>query len=218
MFTFAIIFDGGFALVATCIEVKAIINEESGVEIQGLSSREAAYAYACKKHVEREFWKNPNAQPVLPRLEDMTNLPVFHSRDFIPQVISQRVFAAMNPTSAGILTSAEAVGEFLGFEPLQTEIREVESIMEAQYFLNYFYLKFILPMAAYITEPIPYCNNIPIDTMIQMPYSEWIRGNCRIIPQIPFEKHPLVKPLKEVVSLIPRSCTDVITPTLQGGF
>jgi hypothetical protein len=55
MFTFAILFDDGFALAATCREVASIINRESGALVKGLPSWEVAYVYACNKYIDREF-------------------------------------------------------------------------------------------------------------------------------------------------------------------
>jgi|GEM_PF-1634326 len=207
MTTFAINFDGGLGLVNTCLEVSYIISNESGVSVKGLPTRELAYVYACETYVERELKKNPYVQPILPRLEDLDFSPIFRSWGFIPQRVSQRFFAAVHPEVAGIFTSHEKAVEFLGLYSLNSHIYEMESIGAAQRSINYYYWRYILPMGAYITEPIPYCSNILIDTVMQMPYADWIRNHCMVERKIPFEQYPLSKPLTQIARRVSKPCT-----------
>lgn len=185
----AVIYEGGFALANTCLEVEAIIARESGVRIRGFASRGEAYVFSCTQHVHREYKKNPGIQPVLPRLEDLEKNPVFHKPGIIPFSNSCRVFAAVYSPYMAILTSPEAVASFLDYYPLDSEIQEVSSIMDACYFVNYYYLKDVFPMGAYITGAIPYYSNIPINQIVKAPCVDWCKKLCGLPPQLPFEKN-----------------------------
>ena len=183
---YSVIYEGGFALANTCMDAAAIAAREVGVHIRGFSSREEAYVYSCRQHVQREYKRNPGIQPVLPRLEDLEEYPVFHKPGFIPYASSWRVFAAVYSPYMAILTSTDAVNKFLDYYPLGSEIQEVSSIMDAQHFVNYYYLQDIFPMGAYITGMIPYCSDIPVNTIIEAPCVEWRKKLGGLPPQLPF--------------------------------
>ena len=51
---FAVNFEGGFALTNTCMDLESIIARELGVRIRGFASREEAYVFSCKQHVQWE--------------------------------------------------------------------------------------------------------------------------------------------------------------------
>ena len=183
---YSVIYEGGFALANTCMDAAAIAAREVGVHIRGFSSREEAYVYSCRQHVQREYKRNPGIQPVLPRLEDLEEYPVFHKPGFIPYVSTWRIFAAVHSPYMAILTSTDAIASFLDCYPLNSEIQEVNNIKEAQDFINYYYLRDILPMGAYITGMIPYHTNIPVNTLLESPCVEWRQKLCGLPPQLPF--------------------------------
>ena len=183
---FAVNFEGGFALTNTCMDLESIIARELGVRIRGFASREEAYVFSCKQHVQWECKKNPGIQPILPRLEDLERYPVFHKPDYIPYVSTWRFFAAVHSPHMAILTSTKAVASFLDYYPLNSEIQEVNSIMDAQNFINYYFLRDVLPMGAYITGMIPYHTNIPVNTLLESPCVEWRQKLCGLPPQLPF--------------------------------
>ena len=97
----------------------------------------------------------------------------------LKQNFGQRVFVAIHPKTVGILTNAEAVVGFYE-EVVYANIFEVNTIMEAQNAINFHFLRQIMPMSAYITEKIPYYNNIPINTILNVDYLEWIKKNLMI--------------------------------------
>ena len=194
MICYAVGFEGGFALANTCMEVGAITAREAGVQIQGFPSREDAYVFLCTQHVQREYKKNPGIQPVLPRFEDLEEYPVFHKPGFIPFANSWRVFAAVYSPYMAILTSTDAVVTFLDYYPLDSVIQEVSNVMDAHYFVNYYYLKDIFPMGAYISGMIPYCSNIPVNTIVEAPCVEWRKKLCELPPQLPFAGYLEVAP------------------------
>ena len=191
MVKFSVVFNDGFALADLGMDVQAIISKESGVEVKGFLSTGESYVYGCTRHVERQNEKNPGIQPILPRLDMMDDKQVFRVPGALPCYCSWRVFAAVHPQYMGIMTSPAAAVAFLDYCPLNSEIRELGSVLEATRFVNYYYLKFIFPAGAYIEEPIPYCNNFPLDTIVPSPYGLWFQ-NLRTLPrQIPFAGYPV---------------------------
>lgn len=180
MFTFSVIFEGGFALTPICREVKFIAEKTSEVMIQAFPSREEAYKFACERFVEHELKKNPYEQPVLPRLEELKQKIIFRKPDIVNHSVTFRIFAAIHPEYLGIMTNTESMAGFLENFPFNSMVREVGSVLEAQNFLNYEYLRRILPISAYIQESIPYCNNIPVNTIIPTPYVAWMKKHCNL--------------------------------------
>ena len=192
MINYGAVFNGGFALANLGKDVCSVISKESGVEVKGFLSREEAYVYGCTRHVEREYKKNPGVQPILPRLEAMNENQVFRVPGALPCYYSWRVFAAVHPENMGIMTSPEAAVAFLDYCPLNSEIREMGSVLDAMYFVRYYYLKYIFPVGAYIEEPIPYCSNLPLDTIVPSPYGAWFQKLRTMPRQLPFAGYPVI--------------------------
>jgi len=180
MVTFSIVFEGGFALTPICREVKFIAEKTCGVMIKAFPSREEAYKFACERFVEHELKKNPYGQPVLPRLEELKQKMIFRKPDVVDHSVAFRIFAAIHPEYLGIMTNTEAMGGFLELFPVNSMVLEVGSVLEAQNFLNYEYLRRILPISAYIQEPIPYCKDIPVNVIIPTPYVAWMKKHCNL--------------------------------------
>ena len=114
-------------------------------------------------------------------MEDLPLNVAFYKMNHLKQNFGQRVFVAIHPKTVGILTNAEAVVGFYE-EVVYANIFEVNTIMEAQNTINFHFLRQIMPMSAYITEKIPYYNNIPTNTLINVDYLEWVKKNL-IIPK-----------------------------------
>lgn len=195
MITFAVVFDGGFALVDTCREVKAVMDNHFEILVKGFHTRQAAYVFCCYEHYRREFEKFPLMQPIFPKLEAFERLQVYCKPGFVPYGVASRVFAAVHSSYMGIMTSTESGIGFLEFLPMNSEIVEVESMAKAQNFLNYSYLKDIVPKSAYISDSIPYGDNIQPDIIIQVPYWDWMDQHCILPKNLPFTEGLLVSPI-----------------------
>ena len=63
---------------------------------------------------------------------------------------------------------------------MESMIWETGSVLDAQNLLNYEWLRRILPMSAYIQEPIPYLNEMPINTILLPPHAEWVQKHCNL--------------------------------------
>lgn len=178
---FSINFNGGFAIVDNSTTMMNIINYEYGININEFDSIESAYVQCCRVFIDHELKNGVREQIALPKLEDLPLNTAFYKMNHLKQNVGQRVFVAIHPKTVGILTNAEAVVGFYE-EIVYANIFEVNTIMEAQNTINFHFLRQIMPMSAYITEKIPYYNNIPTNTLINVDYLEWIKKNL-IIPK-----------------------------------
>ena len=158
-----------------------IINNEYSININEFNSIESAYVQCCRVFIDHELKNGVREQIALPKLEDLPLNTAFYKMNHLKQNIGQRVFVAIHPKTVGILTNAEAVVGFYE-EIVYANIFEVNTIMEAQNTINFHFLRQIMPMSAYITEKIPYYNNIPTNTLINVDYLEWVKKNL-IIPK-----------------------------------
>lgn len=190
MGTFGISFQGGFAITTNTAEMAAVIAKESGVEVWAFDSPEGAYVHLCRRHVEREYWAAPNTQIVLPRLEQLKETPVFHKYGHLPHPVAVRFFAAAHPKAVGIFTCAAYVAEFL--EMYQgSVVKEFSSVLAAQNWLNFRFLRYILPMSAYLGVATPYYAEIPLDVIFEVGFAAWFQENCASIPsQLGFPQLP----------------------------
>ncbi len=181
---------GGFAITMNTKEVAAIIAEEAGVEIWGFDSPEVAYVHLCRRHVEREYWAAPNTQIVLPRFEQFVETPVFHKYGHLPRPVAVRFFAAAHPKAVGIFTCAAYVAEFLDVYH-GSAVKEFSSALDAQNWLNFQFLRYILPMSAYLGVPTPYYAEIPLDVIFEVGFAAWFQENCASVPsQLVFPQLP----------------------------
>ncbi len=190
MGTFGISFRGGFAITMNTVDMADLIAKESGIEVWAFDSPEAAYVHLCRKHVEREYWTSPYTQIVLPRFEQFKETPVFHKYGYVASPVAVRFFAVAHPKAVGICTHAACVAEFLEKYP-GSVVKEFPSAPDAQNWLNYQFLRYILPQNAYINVPAPYYAEIPLDTIMEVGFAAWFQENCASIPsQLGFPQLP----------------------------
>lgn len=186
---FGIIFNGGFAIVENTVTLAAVITTESQVEAWEFDCPEEAYVRLCGAYVEREYWGNPSAQIVLPRFEAFKDTPIFHKYGFVAQPVSVRFFAAVNPDTVGIFTRPEFVAEFLESYP-RSVVKEFGSIADAQNWLNFAFLRYLLPISAYVA-PVPYYAEIPLDVIFPVGFKDWWQAHCASLPsQLAFPQLP----------------------------
>ncbi|MBO4780708.1 MAG: hypothetical protein J5497_08735 [Selenomonadaceae bacterium] len=185
---FGIVFDGGFALANEEWQIANVASRHSNVEIVEYHTREQAYFYTAYKLIKREYWRAPYRQLPLPKIEDMCNANwVFYSPDYVgnfnPPI---RFFAAFSKEYVGILDNVEALIGFLAQVPF-LEIKECNNIIEAQNYINFSFLKFILPFSAYIPTEIHRYSTIPLNTLVPSIFKNWqdmVRLPDGISPQI----------------------------------
>lgn len=171
---FGIIFDGGFALANEEWQIANVASQHSNVEIKEYPTREQAYFYSAYKLNEREYWRNPYRQFPLPKMETMCNEHwVFYAPDYVggfnPPI---RFFAAISKEYIGILDNVETLVGFI-IQVSFSEIKECNSIIEAQNYINFSFLKYILPFGAYIEENINRYSAIPLNTLVPSIFKNW---------------------------------------------
>ena len=171
---FGIVFDGGLALANEEWQIANVASQHSNVEIKEYLTREQAYFYSAYKLNEREYWRNPYRQFPLPKMEDMCNEHwVFYSPDYVggfnPPI---RFFAAVSKEYIGILDNVEALLGFIAQVPF-SEIKECNSFIEAQNYINFHFLKYILPFGAYIEGNINRYATIPLNTLVPSIFKNW---------------------------------------------
>ena len=174
MRNFGIVFDGGFALANEEWQISNVASRHSNVEIKEYSTREQAYFYSAYKLNEREYWRNPYRQFPLPKMEDMCKENwSFYSPDYVgnfnPPI---RFFAAVSKEYVGILDNVDALIGFLNQVPF-VEIKECNSIIEAQNHINFIFLRYILPFGAYIEGNINRYTTIPLNTLVPSIFQNW---------------------------------------------
>lgn len=174
-------FQGGFAITTNTADMADVIAKESGGEVWEFDSTEAAYVHLCRRHVEREYWAAPNTQIVLPRLEQLKETPVFHKYGHLPHPVAVRFLAVAHPRAVGIFTRAAYVAEF--FDVYHgSVVKEFSSALDAQNWVNYQFLRYILPMSAYLGVATPYYAEIPLDVIFEVGFAAWFQENCASIP------------------------------------
>lgn len=190
---YAIVYSGGFALLSDLRALQYEVGNETEIHIRAFATAAEAYVFACQEHSKREYWRNPGMLPVMPRWEDMRQTPVFHVPGFVSQPISYRYFAAVCSDLVAILTDAENVTAFLSHRSY-AEIKEFASMASAQNWLNYWFLRFIMPMMAYINDEVPACVNISVNTAYPVDFIGWIQQHCGNVPvQLQFRQPPLAQ-------------------------
>ena len=174
MHHFGILFDGGFALANEEWQIANVASQHSNIEIKEYPTREQAYFYTAYKLIKREYWRTPYRQLPLPKIEDMCNEHwVFYSPDYVggfnPPI---RFFTAVSKEYIGILDNVEALLGFIAQVPF-SEIKECNSIIEAQNYINFHFLKYILPFGAYIEGNINRYATIPLNTLVPSIFKNW---------------------------------------------
>lgn len=181
---FRVNYNGGFALANSTEILTWLISNNSGVHVVEAPNVEQAYFDACNQHVQDEWIKNPYYQPFLPKFEDVLQSP-YHVFSFVAQIPAHRFFATVNPDFIGIYDNVQEAVEFVEyFKP--SGLKEFYSADAAKLWLNE---RFILPMvamSAYVTDPIEYIVNIPLNTAVPIHYRQWWQQHLPAVGKLPF--------------------------------
>lgn len=177
----AVIFDGGFALAENEGQLFQSLKCGGNLKIKDFSSLEQAYLYACHQHCKRAYWQNYGRRIYLPKFEDIVKNPIFRNADLIPyQEPAYRIFSAFNSHNVAILNNLDAIIAFT--QQIQNfKIKEVSNPYTAQQYIDFQFLKYILPFGAYIQTNIPRCPQIPLNTIVPVSFVQWVQDN--ITPQ-----------------------------------
>lgn len=131
---------------------------------------EDAYIWATQIYVDRKNQLQRYTMPMIPDMEDLM-YKANHESNFIEHVPMNRFFAVITDGYVGIFTSVDSVSDFLAyFHP--TLLREFNNVDDALRHINRFYLRRIFPRIAYITAPIRYIKEIPLDTAVPVNFLE----------------------------------------------
>ena len=182
--TFRINYTGGFALANSTELLTWLIRNNSGVHVDEAPNVEQAYFDACNQFVLDEWRKNPYRQPLLPKFEDVLQSP-YHVPGFVNQIPTHRFFASVSPDYIGIYDTVEGAVEFVEhFKP--SGLKEFYSADEAKLWLNEKFVVPMLAMSAYVTNPIKYLMNVPLNTAAQIYYRQWWQQHLPAIGNLPF--------------------------------
>ena len=106
--------------------------------------------------------KNPYIRPIVPRFEEVLQ----------SQIPAHRFFATVSPDFIGIYDDVQEAVEFV--EHFKSSgLKEFSSADAAKLWLNE---RFILPMvamSAYVTDPIEYIKNLPLNSAVPVHYRQW---------------------------------------------
>ena len=162
------VYRGGIALPMGLENLIFVLHHNSDVEVLERFTPQEAYIFAAQKYSERKNQLQRYTQPIIPTIEVLT-YKSFHEPNFIECVPSLRFFSAIADGYAGVFTSVESVTDFLGyFHP--TYLKEFSTLDDALWHVNWFFLKKIFPRIAYITSPIQYLKEIPLNSAVPLQF------------------------------------------------
>lgn len=193
--TFRINYDGGFALANSTEMLNWLIENNRAVIVVETISIGQAYVDAANQFVHDEWIKNPYQQPILPRLEDLIKLP-YRVSSFISQIPSTRFFASVSIDNIGIFDNVKNAVEFIDYFK-HSSLKEFSTIDEAKLWLNEKFLLPIFAISAYVTEPIEYIKNLPLNSVVPIQYRQWWENNLPFVPNLPFVEPKFLSVPKE---------------------
>lgn len=165
---YGMVYRGGIALPMGLDNLIFLLHRNSDVEVLERFIPQEAYIFAAQKYTERKNQLQRYTQPVIPTMKELT-YKAYHEIDFIEYVPATRFFSAIADGYAGVFTSVESVTDFLGyFHP--TLLKESTNLDDALWNLNWFFLRQIFPRIAYITTPIHYIKNLPLDSAVPLQF------------------------------------------------
>ena len=181
---FRVNYNGGFALANSTEILTWLISNNSGVHVVEAPNVEQAYFDACTQFVRDEWTKNPYHQPFLPKFEDVLQSP-YHAPNFVAQIPAQRFFATVSPDYIGIYDTVQGAVEFVEhFKP--SGLKEFSSADAAKLWLNERLVLPMLAMSAYVTDPIEYIMNVPLNTAVPIHYRQWWQQHLPAVGKLPF--------------------------------
>ena len=161
---YGVVYRGGIALAMGFENVAFLMQRNDDIELLERFKPQDAYIWATQKYVEQIERLQRYTMPIIPNLEDLM-YKAYHEPNFVESVPMNRFFAVITDGYVGIYTSVESVSEFLAyFHP--TMLKEFTNVDEALSYINWFFLRRIFPLIAYITAPIQYMKDIPLNTVV----------------------------------------------------
>lgn len=165
---YGMVYRGGIALPMGLENLIFLLNHNSDVEVLERFTPQEAYLFAAQKYTERKNQLQRYTQPVIPAMEELV-YKAYHEIDFIEYVPATRFFSVIADGYAGVFTSVESVIDFLGyFHPIL--LKESTNLDDALWHVNWFFLKKIFPRIAYITSPIQYLKEIPLNSAVPLQF------------------------------------------------
>lgn len=181
---FRINYDGGFALANSTELLTWLINNNTGIHVVEAANMEQAYFDACNQFVHDEWMKNPYVQPIVPKFDDVLRSP-YHVPGSVAQIPTCRFFATVNPDYIGIYDNVKEAVEFVEhFKP--SGLKEFSSADKAKLWLNERFILPMLSMSAYVTDPIEYIMNVPLNTAAHIYYRQWWQQHLPAVGNLPF--------------------------------
>jgi len=185
---FRVNYNSGFALVNSTELLTWLINNNSGVHVVELPNVERAYFDACNQFVHDEWMKNPYVQPIVPKFENVLRSP-YHVPGFVAQIPACRFFATVHRDHVAIYDNVQGAVEFMDyFTP--SGLKEFSTANEAKFWLNERLVVPMLAISAYITNPIEYIMNVPLNTAVPIHYRQWWQDNMPDLQNSPFKMVP----------------------------
>lgn len=186
---------GGFTLLQNTEFLEWVVTNNSNVQVVEEPNLDRAYVCSCNRYVQDEWEQNPYQQPLLPRFEDVIRSPYYAPR-FVAQTPSSRFFATVHFDYIGIYDNVQGAVEFVEyFKP--SGLKEFATVDEAKFWLNERFIVPMLAMSAYVTEPIKYIKNLPLNTAVPVRYRQWWKQNLPAVNNLPFSQPQFLSAPKE---------------------
>ena len=186
---------GGFTLLGNTELLSWTIANNSNVQIVEEPSLDRAYVRGCDQYVRDEWEKNPYQQPILPQFADALRSP-YYAPGFVAQIPSSRFFATVHRDYIGIYDNVQSAVEFIDyFAP--SGLKEFSTIDDAKLWLNERFICPMLAMSAYVTEPIEYIKNLPLNSAVPIHYRQWWQNNLPAVNNLPFKQPQFLSAPKE---------------------
>lgn len=186
---------GGFTLLGNTESLNWTIANNSNVQVVEEPSLDCAYVRGCDQYVRDEWARNPYQQPLLPRFEDVLRAP-YYAPGFVAQIPSIRFFATVHRDYVGIYDNVQSAVEFIDyFAP--SGLKEFSTVDDAKLWLNERFILPMLVMSTYVTDPIEYIKNLPLNSAVPVRYRQWWEHNLPAVNNMPFVQPQFLLPPKE---------------------
>lgn len=186
---------GGFTLLGNTESLSWTIANNSNVQVVEEPSLDRAYVRGCDQYVRDEWEKNPYHQPILPQFADALRAP-YYAPGFVAQIPSSRFFATVHRDYIGIYDNVQGAVEFVNyFKP--SVLKEFSTADAAKLWLNEYFILPMLAMSAYVTAPIEYIMNLPLNSAVPVRYRQWWEQNLPAVNNMPFSQPQFLLPPEE---------------------
>ena len=186
---------GGFTLLGNTESLSWTITNNSNVQVVEEPSLDRAYVRGCDQYVRDEWEKNPYHQPILPQFADALRAP-YYAPGFVAQIPSSRFFATVHRDYIGIYDNVQGAVEFVNyFKP--SVLKEFSTADAAKLWLNEYFILPMLAMSAYVTAPIEYIMNLPLNSAVPVRYRQWWEQNLPAVNNMPFSQPQFLLPPEE---------------------